>query len=91
MSTPLSDLSDTARALIVDAILKIDAGTFSDSVKDEIILWARLVSGECCSNTDCINAGTQWHVCPYKHAMFDDSETLCNCCDDCRWQCLQDI
>jgi len=42
----LSDLSDTARALIVDSILKIDADTFSDSVKEELFLVARLVSGE---------------------------------------------
>lgn len=31
------------------------------------------------------------HTCPYKEDIHDDSETLCNCCDDCAYECAMDI
>lgn len=29
-------------------------------------------------------------ACPY-HKDIYDIEVLCNCCDECRWECMQDI
>lgn len=31
------------------------------------------------------------HICPYKQDINDDSETLCNCCEECKEQCADDI
>lgn len=31
------------------------------------------------------------HPCPFLEDVGDDSETLCNCCDDCMHQCATDI
>lgn len=31
------------------------------------------------------------HSCPFKVEINDDSETLCNCCYDCRNECAMDV
>lgn len=31
------------------------------------------------------------HTCPYAADIHDDYETLCNCCEDCQYECAQDI
>jgi hypothetical protein len=31
------------------------------------------------------------HTCPYAEEICGDRETLCNCCDDCTYQCAMDI
>lgn len=31
------------------------------------------------------------HPCPFKEEINDDSETLCNCCKDCQYECRMDI
>lgn len=31
------------------------------------------------------------HTCPYREEIDNDNETLCNCCDDCKQQCADDI
>lgn len=31
------------------------------------------------------------HTCPYKSDINDDDVTLCNCCEDCRQECADDI
>lgn len=31
------------------------------------------------------------HSCPYKKEVKDDSATLCRCCNDCVYECGQDI
>jgi len=33
----------------------------------------------------------QDHTCPYREELNGDSETLCNCCENCRRACLMDI
>jgi hypothetical protein len=32
-----------------------------------------------------------WHICPYKAEINDDDETLCDCCDNCRAECQDNI
>lgn len=34
---------------------------------------------------------TEPHTCPFAEDIHDDSETLCNCCDDCAHECAMDI
>lgn len=31
------------------------------------------------------------HTCPYLEDIGGDSETLCNCCGACEYQCAMDI
>lgn len=31
------------------------------------------------------------HPCPYAQDIHDDNETLCTCCEDCEYECAQDI
>lgn len=31
------------------------------------------------------------HPCPYAEELSNDSETLCDCCSDCEYQCAMDI
>lgn len=31
------------------------------------------------------------HTCPYSVDVNNDEETLCDCCDECTYQCAQDI
>ena len=31
------------------------------------------------------------HTCPYAEDVNNDSESLCYCCDDCTYECAQDI
>lgn len=37
------------------------------------------------------NPAEELHTCPYQEDINDDHETLCNCCDECRHNCLMDI
>lgn len=39
----------------------------------------------------CGAEGKELHTCPYNEDINDDSETKCNCCDDCMQQCCDDI
>jgi len=48
-------------------------------------------SGEKCQSCDCENEGKPLHTCPYREEIKGDETTLCNCCDECRRQCAQDI
>jgi hypothetical protein len=34
--------------------------------------------------------GVKPHGCPYAQEIHGDYETLCNCCDECAQQCLDD-
>lgn len=38
----------------------------------------------------CGHAKLKAHACPYKSEIHND-ETKCHCCDDCQYQCAQDI
>ena len=31
------------------------------------------------------------HTCPYQEDVNGDSESLCNCCDECTQECAWDI
>lgn len=31
------------------------------------------------------------HPCPFSEEIHGNSETLCNCCSDCRYECAMDI
>jgi len=37
------------------------------------------------------NPAKALHICPYKEAINDDSVHLCNCCDECRQECVWEI
>ena len=39
----------------------------------------------------CGNDAEEPHVCPYNVEINDDEETLCNCCDDCKQDCIDSI
>lgn len=34
---------------------------------------------------------TPGHTCPFKSDIHGDDETLCNCCEDCVYDCLMSI
>lgn len=31
------------------------------------------------------------HLCPCLHELNDDTETLCNCCEECQNDCSEEI
>lgn len=37
------------------------------------------------------NDACDLHTCPFAEEIYDDSETLCNCCKDCEHECKMDI
>ena len=37
------------------------------------------------------NPAEEPHTCPYAEEIGGDSETLCTCCEDCRYECAMDI
>ena len=39
----------------------------------------------------CGNKAEPLHTCPFRKEMYDDTETLCNCCADCLRDCVADI
>lgn len=39
----------------------------------------------------CGDDGIEAHTCPYAEEIGNDSETLCNCCDYCSYQCAMDV
>mgnify|MGYP000744665381 CR=1 FL=1 len=43
-----------------------------------------------CSRCD-KNPAEEEHTCPYREEIGGDYETTCDCCDDCRHECLWDI
>jgi len=42
---------------------------------------------ECTCKTEEIDE----HTCPFAEEILDDTTTLCNCCDECTYQCAMDI
>jgi len=42
---------------------------------------------ECTCNTEEIEE----HTCPFAEEIYGDTTTLCNCCDECAYQCAMDI
>ena len=47
-----------------------------------------IVKCETCGN----NEGTsELHTCPYAEDIHGDSESMCNCCSDCEYECCMDI
>lgn len=39
----------------------------------------------------CAELAIEPHTCPYSEEINGDSTTLCNCCDECSYQCAMDI
>jgi len=37
------------------------------------------------------NPAAEPHPCPYKKEINDDETTLCNCCEECKRECIDDI
>jgi len=42
---------------------------------------------QCCGKND----AEEPHTCPYAEEINNNSETLCNCCPDCMYECSMDI
>ena len=38
-----------------------------------------------------INEAQSKHTCPYAEDINDDSDSLCNCCSNCKHECCMDI
>ncbi len=39
----------------------------------------------------CGNDACEPHPCPYREEIDDDSETLCDCCEECKGECAMDV
>ena len=39
----------------------------------------------------CGNVGDNLHPCPFSSEIYDDNETLCNCCSACSDECSMDV
>jgi len=37
------------------------------------------------------NNANELHPCPFKEEINEDSESLCDCCDDCTHECMMNI
>lgn len=37
------------------------------------------------------NVANEPKICPYNYEIYNDDETLCTCCDECRQDCIDDI
>ena len=46
-----------------------------------------------CQTTGCNNECEAEHTCPWKEELIDDEDAkqLCNCCEDCTQDCLEEI
>lgn len=49
-----------------------------------------IISSGKCSKCK-VNDAQLEHTCPYKEEMRDDSDSLCDCCDDCAHECAMDV
>lgn len=58
----------------------------TDTMKE--ILEAIKRIGEPCK---CGKAPRDLHPCPFASDVYDDQESLCNCCDNCANDCAMDI
>lgn len=38
-----------------------------------------------------VNVALPDHSCPFKREINDDSESMCNCCEECTQECADDI
>jgi hypothetical protein len=45
----------------------------------------------CGNRGGCTNPEEADHTCPFSEEINNDSESLCNCCSDCRRECAEDI
>ena len=63
------------------------------SVVGEILLAdGALTCGEAKGYGACSNLKTmEPHTCPFAEEITGDNDTLCHCCDDCQYECAQDI
>ena len=43
------------------------------------------------SKCKCGDPSIEEHTCPFSEEIHGDSETMCNCCDECTYQCAMDI
>jgi hypothetical protein len=39
----------------------------------------------------CGDPSIEEHTCPFSEEIHGDSESMCNCCDECTYQCAMDI
>jgi len=40
---------------------------------------------------NCDNEKSEPHTCPFKEEINHDLKTLCECCDNCTYECAMDI
>lgn len=46
---------------------------------------------EKCQRSNCDNNALENHICPFKAEIHEDTQTLCNCCEDCINRCREEI
>lgn len=39
----------------------------------------------------CQNEALEPHPCPFREEIYEDSKTLCRCCEECMNECCDDI
>lgn len=46
---------------------------------------------KCQNEPRCRNDAESPHPCPYAEEIYDDSESLCTCCNECSHECAMDV
>lgn len=62
--------------------------TTDNNIIEENKIFDIIVYSKCIK---CSNAGTAEHNCPFSEEIYNDHETLCNCCESCAGNCAMDI
>ena len=39
----------------------------------------------------CGDESSKLHPCPFNEEIHNDSKALCNCCENCKYECSRDI
>ena len=64
----------------------------SPAISDEVTHWMPLPAPPTEDMCKCgKNPQQPPHTCPYEEEIFNNSETMCECCDSCQHECLLDI
>ena len=66
-------------------LIKQDSSVLIEYLKVDDIPTGEEKEGCTCSN------GYDDHTCPFSEEIHNDSDSLCNCCPECEYQCGQDI
>ncbi len=81
------------RCGLIRTISRHGAGLWPASARHHFHVRRREYEPMKCQTTGCNNESEAPHTCPCKGALGDaeDAEELCNCCDDCEWNCAEHV